>query len=138
MSEENNKSFKDYLKIYVVDDSELSRNSMIGILESHGYKVVGSSSSAEDCVAKVKGDTNLFIIDVVMPEKSGIDLARLLGEHLKDIHMIMVSSLHHEHILLESIAAGAKDFLNKPFDPADLLASVEKIARMVEREHQNN
>lgn len=126
------KSFKECLKIYVVDDSELSRTSMINILEDDGYRVVGSSSSADDCVGKVKSDVNCFVIDVVMPEKSGIDLAKLLHEYLKDIHIIMISSLRHEHILLESISAGARDFIYKPFDPQELLDSVEKIALQVE------
>ena len=135
MAEENQKK-EDLLKIYVVDDSEMSRSTIISILEDAGYKVVGSAASAEECVANIKGDVNLFIIDVVMPNKSGIELAKILHEHVKEASIIMMSSLKQEHILLESISNGAKDFLLKPFNPEDLLGSVEKMAHLAEKNNR--
>lgn len=136
--EEKELTYKDYVKAYVVDDSDMSRSSIIKILEKEGYKVVGSAGSADECIANIKGDINVFIIDVVMPEKSGIDLTKLLFEHLRDIHVIMLSSLRQEHILMESIATGARDFINKPFDPTELLAAVEKIAMQLDEEARKN
>ena len=48
----------------------------------------------------------------------------------------MISSLTQEHILLESISAGAKDFLVKPFKTEDLIQSVTKISEIIRQHHQ--
>jgi two-component system chemotaxis response regulator CheY len=117
------------LKIVVVDDSELSRKSMAEILSTNGFNVVGEANSAESALKlSVTTGANLFIIDVVMPEISGIELARFLIEQGKDLYIMMISSLTHESIVIESISNGAVDFLQKPFDPKDLLQSVRKIS----------
>lgn len=123
------------LKILVIDDSEFSRKSMSQILEAAGHNIVGEAANAEECMEVLKGSKpNLIIIDVVMPEINGIDLAKHLNENYDNIWLVMVSSLGQEHIILESIAAGASDFIHKPFRPDDFLAIVEKIAQRVSEE----
>jgi YesN/AraC family two-component response regulator len=123
------------LKIVVVDDSDLSRRSIIEILERYGYEIVGQASSAEDALP-MAGTTpvNLFIIDIVMPEVSGLELAKTLSELSKPINIITMSSLDTESIVIESISAGALDFLVKPFDENQLIQSVEKIKAVLESE----
>ena len=79
-------------------------------------------------------DANLFLIDVVMPERSGLELAQTLTENLSGIYIVMMSSLNLEQIVLESISSGAVDFLPKPFDPIDLIKAVEKIEMEIEKD----
>jgi len=121
------------LKIVVVDDSDLSRKSIIEILDRYGYDIVGQASSAE-LALPMAGTTaaNLFIIDVVMPEVSGLELAKTLSELSKPINMIMMSSLDTESVVIESISSGALDFLAKPFTENNLIQSVEKIKKILE------
>jgi two-component system chemotaxis response regulator CheY len=116
------------LKIAVVDDSEFSRKSIIEILEGEGYNIVGQAGSAEEGLA-LGGTTgaNLFIIDVIMPERSGLEMAKVLTEKSMNASIIMISSLNMESIVIESISSGALDFLPKPFSPEDLLKAVDKI-----------
>lgn len=120
---------KDF-KIVVVDDSNLSRRGMVEILESEEYDVVGEANSAEKAI-EISSNIrpNLYIIDVVMPEVSGIELAKYLTNKFPRVKIIMFSSLKTENVIIESIASGATDFLQRPFAPKDLLTSVEKIFR---------
>lgn len=116
------------LRIAVVDDSEYSRKSIIEILEGEGYNVVGQAASAEEGIS-VGGTTgaNLYIIDVIMPERSGLEMAKLLSEKSMGVNIVMMSSLNMESIIIESISSGAIDFLPKPFGPQDLLKTIRKI-----------
>ncbi|WP_164848240.1 response regulator [Halobacteriovorax sp. HLS] len=123
------------LKIVVVDDSDFSRNSLITILEKNGFNVVGQASSANDAVPLLVTGANVFLVDIVMPEVSGLELAKMLTENGKDIKIIMMSSLNMESIIIESISNGAIDFLTKPFGEQDLIRSLEKIEIEMEKDN---
>lgn len=116
------------LRIAVVDDSEYSRKSIIEILEGEGYNVVGQAGSAEEGISTGgSAGANLYIIDVIMPERSGLEMAKLLTEKSMGVNIIMMSSLNMESIIIESISSGAIDFLPKPFGPQDLIKTLKKI-----------
>jgi two-component system chemotaxis response regulator CheY len=66
-------------------------------------------------------------MDIVMPEVSGIQLTEKIIANFSNVGVIMVSSLTHEQVVLESIAAGAADFINKPINPLQLTEAVEKF-----------
>lgn len=119
---------KEDFKIVVVDDSDFSRKAIVETLEQNQYNVVGSAASAEEGIS-VGASTraNLFIIDVVMPELSGLEMAKLISEKSMGASIIMISSLNIESIVIESISSGALDFLPKPFSPEDLIKAVDKI-----------
>lgn len=117
------------IRIAVVDDSEFSRKSIVEILENEGYNVVGSAGSAEEGITLgASSGANLFIIDVIMPDRSGLEMAKVLNEKSLGASIIMISSLNMESIVIESISRGALDFLPKPFLPEDLIKAVDKIA----------
>ena len=118
----------------MIDDSDFSRGNVVKILESENFEVVGEASSSEEAF-KLMGsiDANLYIIDVVMPNASGIDLAKAILEMGKNISIVMMSSLKMDHIVVESISNGAVDFLTKPFTSEELITSVKKIQQIVEQ-----
>jgi len=126
---------KKLFSIFVVDDSDFSRKMIIEILDKEGYKIVGEAGSAEEAIKHSQSlQVNLFIIDIVMPEASGIDLAKTLGEFPNPTCILMISSLTNENIIIEAISNGANDFLKKPFEPADLIRSVDKILDYARKE----
>lgn len=123
------------LKIIVVDDSDFSRKSVIQILDSNGYEVVGEANNAADAVSlAMNTQCDLYLLDVVMPETSGIEVAQIINNKFPDKPIIMMSSLGLEHIIIESISSGAIDFLKKPFEEKELLRAVKKIRDMLEGE----
>ena len=126
----------DKLKIAIVDDSDFARKAVIEILESEGFNVVGSAGSAEDGIAlSATTDANLFLVDVVMPERSGLEMAKVLSEKsMSSIYIIMMSSLNMEKIVIESLSSGAIDFIPKPFTREELIKAVEKIEETIDSE----
>lgn len=126
----------DKLKILIVDDSNFNRRSMAEILTNEGFNVVGVASSAEEAIQVAHtAKPNLFFIDIVMPDISGLELTKHFQEKISgEKFIIIMSSLNIESIVIESISNGAIDFLQKPFDKDNLIKSVEKIERFVEKE----
>ena len=114
--------------IVVVDDSAFARKQIVDLLKSAKYNVVATASSAQEAIAIIREKKpELVITDVVMPEMSGIDLAKKISELDIETSIIMVSSLSHEQVILESITQGAIDFIQKPIHPEQLFDSIEKI-----------
>lgn len=121
--------------IFVVDDSDLSRKGIVEVLESHGFNVVGQASSAEEALKSPQAfHAKLFLIDVVMPDISGIELAKKLNEVMMGKRIIMMSSLQMENVVIEAISSGAIDFLYKPFEVEDLIKAVEKVDTELKKE----
>jgi two-component system, chemotaxis family, chemotaxis protein CheY len=119
--------FKEY-RLLVVDDSDYARAQMTALLTQAGFTVVGEAASAEDALRQVRDKKpHLVLMDIVMPQVSGIQLTEKIVTDFSNVGVIMVSSLTHEQVVLESIAAGAVDFINKPINPQQLTESVEKF-----------
>jgi len=119
------------IKIAVVDDSDFSRRTMIEILENEGYNVLGEAPNAEIAIQIAQTTPiDLFIVDVVMPGTSGIELVNHLKEISSNFKIIMISSLKIDNIIIESISAGALDFLQKPFEKEELLNSITRVSQL--------
>ena len=124
------------LKIVVVDDSEFTRQTTAQILNDAGHNVVAQFGSAAETIRfTADSSADLFIIDVVMPEVSGTELAKHLTDNsgLDGTNIIMVSSLDTENIIIESISNGAIDFIKKPFAANELLQSVSKVQENINK-----
>lgn len=118
---------KDF-NIVVVDDSQFSRQQISNVLTDHQFNVIGQFEQANEALEFFKGNTvHLAIVDVVLPGASGFELAQQITEHYNKVSIIMVSSLSQERVVLESIASGAHDFIQKPIQETVLIDSVQKI-----------
>jgi YesN/AraC family two-component response regulator len=120
------------MNVFIVDDSEFSRASICEMLDKEEHiRIVGEASSAEEAINTIgQKKPDIAIVDVVMPNISGIELAKLINKSLPDTSVIMISSLAQEHVVIDSISAGAVDFLQKPFTKEALKSSIIKIAQM--------
>jgi DNA-binding NtrC family response regulator len=117
--------------IVVVDDSSYSRKQLVDLLTASHYQVVGAATNAQEALQMIREKKpDLVITDIVMPEMSGIDLAKKMHDLSIGIPVIMTSSLSHEQVILESISQGAIDFIQKPIIPEQLIDSIEKIKNM--------
>ncbi len=130
---DNSKKEKQLL-IAVIDDNELSRRSIVEILENEDYAIAGSGSNAQEAMQiLLNKKPQIMLIDVVMPDISGIELAQRVTEKQLDTNIIMMSSLNSQNIVIESISNGAVDFLTKPFKKETLIDSIEKIRSNIEK-----
>lgn len=131
-AKEHNQDFT----IMIVDDSEYSRKSIEKILTDAGFNVQGVAESAAAAgQIPTFRDTALFIIDIVMPESSGLELAGMISKLDKDNYIIIISSLVMEDVIIESISSGANDIISKPFDAKTLLKAVMKIEDEFNKTH---
>ena len=129
-----NNNLETNLRIMIVDDSSIIRKTTADILRKANYDVVAIAASALEAMDLIVSTSpNLIIVDVVMPEQSGLELARLLKTKMRDLSVIAMSSLNDNQIIVEAISSGASDFLVKPFEPNDLLKSVQKIKQIREQ-----
>ena len=114
------------LKIAVIEDSNLLRRSIIDGLEQAGYEVVGEAKDGQEAIGLIQqGNANVFIIDVVMPEVSGLEIAKQIHKGIPGARIIVMSSLNLEHIVIEALSSGA----------VDLIDSVKKIEIDLGKEH---
>jgi FixJ family two-component response regulator len=121
--------------VAVVDDSDYSRRQIVSILENNNIKVAGQASSAEEGLTlSATTEANIFLIDLVMPVRSGFELAKIISEKGMGIYIIIMSSVDLDTLVIESISSGALDFLSKPFSEQKLIRSIQKIHQEMLRE----
>jgi DNA-binding response OmpR family regulator len=119
---------QNHARILVVEDSILQAEILRRTLVKHGFKVDHAMNGAEG-LAKIKADRpDLVISDVVMPEMSGFELCRAIrrDESLKDLPIILLTSLANLEDMLEGLVAGAYNFITKPYNEERLLAIVQE------------
>jgi DNA-binding response OmpR family regulator len=118
-------------KILVVDDEESIVKIVDYALSEAGYEVHVSrdGSAAEFMFDEVRPD--LVILDVMLPGKSGLDIARDLRA-TSDVPIIMLSARGDEVDRILGLEFGADDYVTKPFSPRELVSRVKAILRRVE------
>ncbi|MFI5390658.1 MAG: response regulator [Bacteriovoracales bacterium] len=122
------------LEIVVVDDSDFARQAVVETLEEGGFKVLAQASSAKSALELAQNNfANLFIIDLVMPDASGLEVTKKILENKPETAIILMSSLKSESIVIDSIISGAIDFLQKPFKKEDLLKSCLRAKTLLSR-----
>jgi pilus assembly protein CpaE len=117
--------------IVLVDDDRVIQKMVGGFLERTGYQVRKASHGIEALQLIQDRIPNLVITDVRMPELNGIELTkRLRGNHLTaGVPILMFSDMGSAHDALAGYAAGADDYLPKPFELTILQAKVQSLLR---------
>ena len=113
--------------ILVVDDNEENREMLGRRLAREGYEVRRASGGAEALAALETAAADLVLLDVMMPDINGYEVLKRLkaNPRLKDIPVLMISSLEDTESVARCIELGAEDYLPKPFNPVILRARVE-------------
>ncbi len=118
-------------KALVVDDSRLNVQYMTDILQQNGLKVYSlrSGLNVVEKTHEIKPD--IILLDIVMPEIDGFEVCRQLKENyeIKDIPVIMVTSITNSQDLKKALDLGAFDYIKKPIDEDEVLARVHSALR---------
>ena len=115
-------------RVLVVDDNPVARGLAVYALESAGMEVV-EASDGDEALRRLELDadtTDAVVLDIMMPGLSGHDvLARRREQHLAPhARVVMLSCKTDDIDVTKAFAAGADDYLTKPFDPDELVRVV--------------
>jgi diguanylate cyclase (GGDEF)-like protein len=130
-------------KVLVADDSRIYRKLVEQALSAKQYEVIFAKSGHEAIDLFSQHDPSLVITDWQMPDLSGIELCEHIRNHPKKsyTYLIILTGMTEKHDLVKGLAAGADDYLTKPFHSDELLARVGVGRRIVdlhrEREAKN-
>lgn len=120
-------------RILVVDDAIFMRKMISDILVAHGMEVVGEADTGSGAVEKyAELQPDLVTMDIIMPEMNGIDAVKSIIAADPQAKIVMCSALGQQALVQDAIAAGAKDFLIKPFNPSRVIEVVSKILNQVQ------
>ncbi|HOB19505.1 MAG TPA: response regulator [Candidatus Atribacteria bacterium] len=114
-------------KIMIVDDALFMRMMIRNILTKNGYDVIAEAENGAVAVEKYKNtNPDLVIMDITMPEVDGIEAVRMIKKIDKEAKIIMCSAMGQREMVFESLQAGARDFILKPFQAERVLDAVKK------------
>lgn len=114
-------------RIMIVDDAAFMRMMLRDILTKGGHEVVGEAENGLKAVDKYKEvSPDLVLMDITMPELDGIGAVKRIKAVDPNAKIIMCSAMGQQVMVLESIQAGARDFIVKPFQADRILEAIGK------------
>ncbi len=119
--------------ILIVDDEPSNIYTLLNILRRHPYNLL-SALSAKEALAQIARhpDIDLIILDVMMPEMSGIELCRMLREQhsILSLPILFATAKDRSQDVALGLAAGANDYVTKPFEGETMLARIQTLLAM--------
>jgi two-component system, OmpR family, KDP operon response regulator KdpE len=124
-------------KVLVCDDEQQILRALRVILRDAGYEALPASTGEEALDVAAVARPDAAIIDLVLPDIDGIELCRRLREWT-DMPLIVLSAVGDEDAKVRALAAGADDYVTKPFGPRELVARLEANLRRIEPDRQES
>ncbi len=116
--------------LVVEDEAHLAQGLRFNLqAEGHAVEVAGDGETALDRLVEKREHFDAVVLDVMLPGKSGFDVAALLREKKNYVPILMLTARGRPEDVLQGFAAGADDYLPKPFELAILIARLESLLR---------
>ena len=127
MTEASPSSFR----LLVVDDHEVVRQGLVALLDRReGFQVVAEAGSVAEAVEQARRfQPDIVVMDVRLPDGSGIEACREIRAELPDTRVVMLTSYPDEEAVLSAIVAGASGYLLKQVRGRDLVSALETVGR---------
>jgi DNA-binding NarL/FixJ family response regulator len=119
------------LRLLVVDDHEVVRQGLVALLDRRaGFEVVAQAGSvAESISAAQRYEPDVVVMDVRLPDGSGIEACREIRAARPETRVVMLTSYPDEEAVLSAIIAGASGYLLKQVRGRDLVSAIESVGR---------
>jgi two-component system chemotaxis response regulator CheY len=111
----------------IVDDAAVMRIRLRDILEAK-YKVVAEASNGQEALELYEQYTPDFVtLDITMPQLNGLEALEQILARDPNANVVIVSAVGQKKMVFDCISKGAKDFIIKPFEPARVLISIDRL-----------
>ncbi|MDA8213627.1 MAG: response regulator [Clostridia bacterium] len=114
-------------KILVVDDAAFMRLRVAKLLTENGYEVLEAGDGQEGVDQYKKNKPDLVLMDITMPVMDGITAVQEIKKHDPNAVVVMCSALGQQTMVMNSVKAGAKDFIVKPYQPEKILDTIKRF-----------
>lgn len=116
-------------QLLIVDDDEEIRQLLSRYMRDQGFRIQLASSCAEVVASIATSRIDLIVLDVMLPDGSGLDLCRDLRAARSSIPIILLTALQEDVDRIIGLEIGADDYLGKPFNPRELAARARAVLR---------
>lgn len=118
------------MRVFLLDDHEVVRRGMRDLLEATGdVEVVGEAATAGEALRRIPAARpDVAVLDVRLPDGSGIDVCRRVRSDSPGVHALVLTSYDDDDALLAAVVAGASGYLLKQARSADLVDAVRRVA----------
>ncbi|MGE3271079.1 MAG: response regulator transcription factor [Chloroflexota bacterium] len=117
-------------RILVIDDEPEIRRALHSILAAHGFEPVLAATAEEGLRQLDRRPPDLLLLDLVLPDQSGLDVTRTIRqERGLDLPIVVLSAHGEEESKVQALDLGADDFVTKPFGVRELLARMRAALR---------
>lgn len=114
-------------KVLVVDDAQFMRMMLKDILTKNGFEIIGEAKNGAEALERYKElKPDIVTLDITMPEVDGITALKNIKEYDPSAKAVMCSAMGQQGMVIESIQAGAKDFIVKPFQADRVIEAIRK------------
>jgi DNA-binding NarL/FixJ family response regulator len=118
------------IKVLIADDHAIVREGLRQILaDTKDIVVAGDAENGNDAVKLArKGDADVLLLDISMPDRSGIDVLKQIKKESPKLAVLMLSMHREDQYAIRSLKAGAAGYLNKQSAPAELVNAIRQVA----------
>ncbi|HSB07683.1 MAG TPA: diguanylate cyclase, partial [Thermodesulfobacteriota bacterium] len=116
-------------KVLIVDDEEMVRNFLVSLLSKYGHTCETAKDGLEALEKIEKSAFDAMLIDIVIPQMDGIALTKKVTELYPDIPVMVMTGHADEHPAGSAVAAGAREFIKKPFSVDEFMIRFNKMMR---------
>jgi len=115
--------------LLVIEDEKEIIEYIEDVLKPLGYKIISGSSEKEilEKLEKFEGEVHLLLTDVILPDKSGPEIAKTLVSKIPNLKIIFMSGYPEEKLHVSEIIEGKVNFISKPFSPSALARKVREV-----------
>jgi two-component system, OmpR family, response regulator len=116
------------LHLLIVDDDKEIREPLARYLHQHGFRTSLAANAKEVDQVLVSANIDLIVLDIMMPGEDGLSICNRLQSSVK-VPIILLTALNEEADRIVGLELGADDYVNKPFNPRELLARIKSVIR---------
>lgn len=118
------------IRVFLLDDHEVVRSGVRALLDGYeDIEVVGEAGTAVEALARIPPTRpDVAVLDVQLPDGSGVEVCREIRSDHPEIHCIMLTSFADDEALFEAIVAGAAGYLLKQIRGTDIVDAVRRVA----------